>query len=232
MLRTLVTGVSAGLGYGLAKAALENGDQVLGISRRECSLSIDRHECIDLSSLDKIEASMGKLLKDIPALDRVVLNAGQLGPIAKLRDQNLETMESLMTINLWSNKILVDWLLTNLDRVDQVVMISSGASINGNAGWGGYSLSKAALNMLVKLYASEEPGVHFSSLAPGLIDSQMQDYLCGIENLESFPSLGRLREAKGTSSMPSSEDAGKLLYEALPKLRMCPSGSYQDIRKL
>ena len=42
-------------------------------------------------------------------------------------------------------------------------------------GWNGYALSKAALNMMMKLYAAERPGTDFSALAPGLVDTAMQE---------------------------------------------------------
>ncbi len=38
---------------------------------------------------------------------------------------------------------------------------------------------------------------HFCALAPGLIDTAMQDYLCGLDASERFPSLARIQAARG-----------------------------------
>jgi NAD(P)-dependent dehydrogenase (short-subunit alcohol dehydrogenase family) len=195
-------------------------------------LSLTGHGEIDLEDLDVLPFELEKLLAGVDDLNLLVLNAGKLGPMAYLEDQTQTDLESLMKVNVWSNKVLVDWCLKNMPSLEQVVMVSSGASLNGNAGWGGYSISKAALNMLVKLYASEVNEVHFCSLAPGLIDTPMQDYLCGLEDQGDFPSLQRLRLARGTQEMPSPEQAGQVIWKALPSLKKFPSGSYQDIRKL
>jgi NAD(P)-dependent dehydrogenase (short-subunit alcohol dehydrogenase family) len=46
--------------------------------------------------------------------------------------------------------------------------ISSDAAVHGYAGWGAYGVSKAALDHLVRVFASEmgETGVHFLSIDP------------------------------------------------------------------
>ena len=90
--------------------------------------------------------------------------------------------------------------------IDQVIAISSGASQSGSRGWNGYSLSKAALNMLVKLYAGERPETHFTSLAPGLIDTAMQDYLTNLPEDSRYAPLEVLKAAKGTPKMPDGPD--------------------------
>ena len=53
--------------------------------------------------------------------------------------------------------------------------ISSGAAVNGNRGWGGYSLSKAALNMLTKQASIDLAalGIRVISLSPGWVRTEM-----------------------------------------------------------
>jgi NAD(P)-dependent dehydrogenase (short-subunit alcohol dehydrogenase family) len=111
-------------------------------------------------------------------------------------------------------------------------MISSGASVLGNRGWSGYSLSKAALNMLARLYSHEFPGTHISALAPGIIDTSMMEHLCKEADATRFPALQRLREARGTPAMPTPETAARQVIEVLPLLRERPSGAFIDIREL
>ncbi|NBC14939.1 MAG: SDR family NAD(P)-dependent oxidoreductase [Gammaproteobacteria bacterium] len=137
-----------------------------------------------------------------------------------------------MDVNLWANKTVTDWLYARGRPVDQVVMISSGAAVLGNKGWGGYALSKAALNMLAKLYSHEFPQTHITALAPGIIDTAMMDYLCGEADAEAFPALQRLRDARGSERMPDPDTAAARVVSVLPRLRAWPSGSFVDIREI
>ncbi|MFW5816506.1 MAG: alcohol dehydrogenase, partial [Wenzhouxiangella sp.] len=108
-----------------------------------------------------------------------------------------------------------------------------GAAVNMNYGWGGYSLSKAALNNLIQLYAHEMTDTHLSALAPGLVDTAMQDYLCGEVDSEEFPSVQKLKDARGTDHMPDARQAAETILDLLPDLRANqPSGSFVDIRQL
>jgi NAD(P)-dependent dehydrogenase (short-subunit alcohol dehydrogenase family) len=137
-----------------------------------------------------------------------------------------------MEINVWANKVLLDGLLSAQRSVGQVIGISSGASINGHRGWNGYSLSKASLNMLIALYADEFPDTHFTALAPGLIDTAMQDYLTQLPVDPRYEPLERLKSAKGTELMPSPAQCAKRLISLFPKLLQLSSGAYRDIRQL
>lgn len=229
-----ITGVSSGLGHGLAKAYLETGSTVYGLSRRTPKDLTQQNNfhflAADLEDLKSIPAQINKLLQKVPKLDLVILNAGLLGEIKDLTEIDQSTLNRLMNVNVWANKVICDTLFKNKIDIPQVVAISSGASINGNRGWGGYAISKAALNMLVMLYAAERPETHFSSLAPGLIDTAMQDYIFNHPDPEKFAVLKKLKAARGTPSMPNSDDASKIVIEFIPKLLSAPNGSYQDVR--
>ena len=81
---------------------------------------------------------------------------------------DVEGMKNVMEINVWSNKVLLDLLFKTDIQIDQVVGISSKAALRSTPGWGPYCMSKAALDMLMNIYAKEYPDTHFSALAPGI----------------------------------------------------------------
>lgn len=169
----------------------------------------------------------------LPAkIDLIVLNAGILGEIKDMVDTSLEDIQKVMNINLWANKAILDYLLNNHYEITQVIAISSGASVSGNRGWNAYGISKAALNMMIKLYAAENPGIHFTSLAPGLIDTQMQDYIYEIPDEKKFTTVKRLREARGTDDMPDPQKAAERITPVFEQLLNYDSGSFIDIRKM
>ncbi|MDG1518667.1 MAG: SDR family NAD(P)-dependent oxidoreductase [Flavobacteriales bacterium] len=233
----LITGVSSGIGWGLAKHYLELGHTVYGLSRRTPKDLFKRPnfhftQC-DLTNLNTSFEIISQLISGIKTMDLVVLNAGILGAITDMKTQKINNLQKVMNINVWANKIVLDTLLNIIPRVIKVVAISSGASVNGNKGWGGYSISKAALNMLIKLYASENEKTLFYSLAPGLVDTAMQDYLCGNKlNINDFPAQKKLKAARNTASMPQPEMAAKLLTNAIKNLNDYNSGEFIDIRNM
>jgi len=231
----LITGVSSGLGHGLAKAYLEQGATVYGCSRREPTDLIEtglHFKSVDLVDEQEGSKAFGALIRDVPQFDCVILNAAKLGEIRDMADTPLDDLRETMEINVWANKWLLDALFASGSEVKQVVGISSGASVSGSRGWNGYSLSKAALNMLIKLYAGERPDTHFTALAPGLVATEMQDYLTNLPEDERFKPLEILKAAKGTEKMPDGETCAQMLIEAFPKLLERESGEFADIRKM
>lgn len=232
--RVLITGTSSGLGAGLAEVCVDRGARVYGLSRRSSPTLGPRfrHVSCDLSRLDDIPAALETLLSDVESLDLVVLNAGATGEIRAMPDVPLDDLRRLMDVNVWSNKVILDWLHRGGVSGHQIVAISSGAAVLGNRGWNGYSISKAALNMLVRLYAHEFPNAHLCALAPGLVDSKLTDYLCRVPDPWEYPAIQRIRDARGTERMPQPQEAAERVLGVLPDLRSYESGSYVDIRQI
>ncbi|GAB4352717.1 MAG: SDR family NAD(P)-dependent oxidoreductase [Gammaproteobacteria bacterium] len=234
--QVFITGVSSGLGMGLTQVYLDRGWAVYGLSRRGCDLEHEKlHQVnFDLADAEGLDAAMQRLLDSVQNLDLAILNAGILGEIRDLTDTPMEAIHEVMEINVWANKRLMDWLHRQIPAIGQIVLISSGAAVNGNRGWGAYSLSKATLNMLAKLYAHEFPATHICALAPGLVDTAMQDYLCdaGQVDAQAYPSVERLRNARGTEAMPAPAVAARRIADLIPDLTRFPSGSFQDVRSL
>lgn len=231
-----ITGVSSGIGHALVQAYLDAGWAVYGLSRRTPEkLQNAKHfkfVSADVAAFDDVPDKLIELLDGVKSLDLVVLNAGIIGDISDLQDAPLEEVKHTMDVNLWSNKVIIDTLTTMPLDVNQIVAISSGASVNGNRGWSGYALSKAALNMLVQLYANELPDTHITALAPGLVDTAMQDHLCNEVDDDRFESLERLRAARNTENMPDPTSLAPTLIETFAKLRAVPSGEFRDIRQM
>ncbi|WP_078120804.1 SDR family NAD(P)-dependent oxidoreductase [Thiosocius teredinicola] len=227
-----ITGTSSGLGYALANRLIEEGHEVYGCSRRGCHPP-DMIDCrLDLTAFDEVPSALGELLSNAERLDLVVLNAGVLGDIRDMTATSVDALNRVMEVNVWANKVVLDALHAIAIPIGQIVAISSGAAVLGNRGWSGYSLSKAALNMLMKLYAHEFPQTHLCALAPGIIDTAMMDYLCDTADAEQFPALQRLRDARGTERMPNAAQAAERVLSVLSSLRDYPSGSFVDIRAI
>lgn len=231
----LITGTSSGIGFGLALHYLNEGNEVYGISRKINdklnSFARFHFTSLDLSYFEIIDKSLHELLAQIKTLDLVVLNAGILPVIGDMKDTSLDSIKKVMDINVWANKVLLDSLF-NMLQVHQVVAISSGAAKSGSRGWNAYSLSKATLNMLINLYSNEQEKTHFTALAPGIIDTNMQDYIYDLPDDPNFPVIQKLKKAKGTTQMPDPVKAAPMLAEAIAKANKYPSGEFMDVREM
>jgi len=175
---------------------------------------------------------LSTLLKDVKQIDVIYLNAGVLGDIDYLNKIKLHDIETSFTINTWANKVIIDYMIENNIEVKQVVAISSGASQETYTGWGAYSISKAALNMMMKVYAEEQPDIHFLSLSPGPVDTPMQDYIN--ENIDGnkFKWKKKFSDMKENNTLPNTTDIANKMCRLLPTLKKYKSGSFLDLRKL
>jgi len=236
-MNVFITGVSRGLGYGLAKTFLKRNYKVYGLARSTppqdlFDFSGFFYQACDLYKFKTINAVLNELLPSGENFRYSILNAGILGKVNSMKNSSIDDLKYIMDVNVWSNKFILDYFLENSIHTQTVIAISSGASVSGNFGWNGYSISKAALNMLVNLYSHEFPERRIYSFAPGLIDTSMQDYISNEVDLTTFPSLQRLVDARGTNIMPTPEIAAEKIIDSFKQLEMLPSGSYVDIRNL
>jgi len=185
----LVTGASRGIGRAAAKALAADGVHVVLVARTAGGL-----EEVD----DEIRGSGGSAtlvpldLKDFAALDRLgasiferwgkldafLGNAGVLGQLTPLSHLQPKIFEEVLAVNVTANWRLIRSLDPLLKRSDagRVVFMTSGAARKNTAYWGGYAMSKAALESLALTYASECEGtaVKVNLLNPGPLRTRMR----------------------------------------------------------
>jgi NAD(P)-dependent dehydrogenase (short-subunit alcohol dehydrogenase family) len=230
MKKTLITGVSSGLGEALAHAALERGDEVYAVGRHDNPRFANRAGYyfypLDLSDLEMLRENLKEFVHH-HTYDLAILNAGVLGEIRELSEVPLREARAVMDLNLWANKQIIDTLDLH-SRPRQVVAVSSGAAVNGSKGWGPYAISKAALNMMIKVYAAEKPWTHFSAIAPGVVMTPMLKKILDRTDPLIYPSIQRIKEGP----ILSPEAAAKIFLDACEKALEYDSGSFLDVRNL
>ena len=215
----LVTGTRRGLGKALSEKLKADGWEVRTLDRSS----------IDLSHHDAIPGAVAAAINGLENLDLVLLNAGVLGGVGDLKDRTVEEFRGVMDVNVWANKIIIDSVLRL--PVKHIVALSSGASHHGAGGLGPYSISKAALNVLLRVYASEQPETHFTAVVPGHVATDLMNRIQQAPEDPRYTTIDRLKKAAGTSLMQSPEQAAAKLINCLPQMRAIESGAYVDVRK-
>ncbi len=145
-------------------------------------------------------------------LDLLVLNASSLGqtPLPPLACYDLDALRRVLEVNTVAALGLVQLGLPGLRASGgRVVAVSSDASVEGYPGWGGYGASKAALDQLARVLATEEPDLRVYAFDPGDMRTRM--------HADAFP-------GKDVSDRPEPESV-------VPALRRLvdgdlPSGRY------
>jgi NAD(P)-dependent dehydrogenase (short-subunit alcohol dehydrogenase family) len=164
----LVTGASRGIGHATALALATAGAHVVAIARTVGGLE-ELDDAIkaaggtatlvplDLKDYEGIDRLGASLNERFGRLDVLVANAGILGPLSPLSHVEPKAFEDVMAVNVTANYRLIRSLDPLLQRSDagRAVFLTSGAAWAPMAYWGPYSVSKAAVELMARIYAAE-----------------------------------------------------------------------------
>jgi acetoacetyl-CoA reductase len=203
MTAALVTGAAHGIGAAIAERLAADGFEVTTLDREPgCDLEIDL-------TADE--------LPDLSAIDVVVSNAAITDTIAPAHKMSAEQWSRDIEVNLSGAFRAVQACLPGMRqrRYGRVVVISSGAALNGLPGQVAYSASKAGLLGMVKTIAAENvgKGITANAVLPGMVATEKvrampQDVL---DRLDAELPAGRMAEpaeVAGLVAYLASEDAG------------------------
>lgn len=194
----IVTGSSRGIGRTIAEklasqgiyvvinynSSMEDAEKVKNeIIENGGNASIYR---ADVSDFKEAKELVYFTVKKCGRLDILVNNAG-ISYHGLLMDMNEETYDKLMNINLKSVFNMSRHSIEHLLRTKgSILNISSIWSESGAANEVVYSMTKAGINMFTKSFSKEiaSGGVRVNSIAPGLINTRMNDNLSDEEKEE------------------------------------------------
>jgi benzil reductase ((S)-benzoin forming) len=223
----LITGHTSGLGYSLNKILLKNNNKIIGISRSKSEINNLLNLKVNFLDLKKLKTKLEKI-KKIKKIDFVVLNAGLLGELDKFENIDSTEFEKIMKVNFFSNKIIVDFILSNKIKVKNIVAISSGAALDSKFGWGSYCISKAAMKMMIDTYALENKKINFVNLAPGIIKTKMQKKIFNTK--KNFNSLKKFKDLYKKNLIDSPDTVALKMLNYLSKIKKFNSKNYIDLR--
>ncbi len=235
----VITGASKGIGFALAKQLREAGHFVIGVARTESELEGVKFIQADLSETENLESLMREVLAEVPQnaiTFTLINNAGMVDPIGLIGSVNPEEMAKAIAVNLTAPMIISNAFISKLkDFVcsKRIVNISSGAGRNAYEGWGTYCATKAGLDHFSRVVAIEQENaenpVEIVSIAPGIIDTGMQDTIRS-SNEEAFPLLNKFIDYKEQGLLSSAEQTAEKLISFMENQNFKEVGPIVDIR--
>jgi benzil reductase ((S)-benzoin forming) len=190
---TILTGASRGLGLAMAQQRLASGHHVLAIARKATladpaagHLESWTADLADAAPLAQRLQTWLQALPQTPAgrtLSSVTLinNAGVVPSPAPLAHQETDDMVNALRVGLEAPLLLTAAFLratAGWTATRKVLLVSSGLGRRAMAGSAVYCAAKAGMDHLARALALEEAGkpdgAAVVSLAPGVIDTDMQ----------------------------------------------------------
>jgi NAD(P)-dependent dehydrogenase (short-subunit alcohol dehydrogenase family) len=175
----LVTGASLGLGLALTRLLAAQGWDVIGDARDTSRLTgafsgVEGPGRAVPFAGDVADPThrlqLAEAVTEVGPLDLLVNNASVIGlsPQPPLQNFPLATLADVYEVNVFAPLALVQLLLPALSAAHgTVVNVSSDAAVEAYPGWGGYGSSKAALDHLSAVLATEQTDVRVLAFDPG-----------------------------------------------------------------
>lgn len=224
----LVTGASRGIGRAVATELARQGADILAVARARSQGALEElddeiqamgQRCtiapMDIKDGASIDRLGGAIFERWGKLDIMVANAAILGPISPLGHIEPKDFQELLDINVTSCWRLIRSLdpLLKLSDAGRAIFVSSGAAGKHKPFWGGYAVTKAAVNELALTYAaeSESTNVKVNLIDPGPIRTHMRAKAVPGEDASILPTPEQIAPLFAEMVSPEYQETGKLV---------------------
>jgi NAD(P)-dependent dehydrogenase (short-subunit alcohol dehydrogenase family) len=227
----VVTGASRGLGRAIALTLAKEGAHIIALARTQGGLeelddeikavggttTLVPSDIKDFAAIDRLGAAIFERWKK---LDILIGNAGILGKLTPLGHVDPKVFEDVMAVNVTANWRLIRSLdpLLRASDAGRAVFVTSGVAQNPMPYWGPYSISKAALEAMVRTYAAENNSttVRANCFSPGPTRTKMRAQAMPGEDPETLPTAEDVASQIITLCLPSFTDNGAV-YRRTPE---------------
>lgn len=162
-----------------------------------------------------------------PSADREILinNAGWIGPVSPIGELDAQGISKMFEVNVsavmrWTNH----FVRSSTAKTKTVVSISSGAASNAIPSWSAYCASKAAINMMTRVWVEDRGDVHFLSIAPGVVDTEMQADIRSTDP-SAFPDRDRFIGLHENGELKSPKE----IAELIGNMALCPDDAPSSV---
>lgn len=197
----LVTGASKGIGYSIAEIFAAAGAKVVISSRKQDLLDELAEQlkskgyevtgiACNVGNMEELPLLVEKTVEKYGALDILVNNAASNPVFGPIHETSLEAFDKIMNVNVKAAFELcrLSYPHLRLSSNASVINISSIGGLSPEQGLGIYSVSKAALISLTKVFAKEwgDSNIRVNVICPGLIQTKFSEALWSNEKIMSM----------------------------------------------
>jgi len=216
----LVTGSSRGLGAALVQQLAKPDNTVIGIARRANPALPAEQWTLDLADPIPAAERLQAWLRAHTGWQSATLinNAALLSAPGPLAGTDLAELSAALRVGLEAPALLSRVFLAETAGVAtrRLLNISSGLGRRAMAGSVAYCAVKAGLDHLSRALALEAPDVGVVSLAPGVIDTDMQIQLRGADPAR-FPEQTRFQGLKDGGQLQTAEATATAVIQFLQR---------------
>lgn len=222
----VITGASRGIGRAVALGMAAEGAHVILIARTVGGLEEVDDEIrkvggkatlvpMDLTDFAAIDRLGATIFERWGKLDILIANAGLLGTLTPLSHMDPKDWDKTLAVNVTANYRLIRSLEPLLKRSDagRAVFVTSGAAHKCKPYWGGYSVTKAALDAMMKTWAAEceKTSIRINSVSPGPTRTAMRKKAMPGEDPSTLTRPADLVPLFIELALPSSERHGEIV---------------------
>ena len=245
----ILTGASRGLGAALARRLLGPGVTLLCLSRQADESLVAAATATDTTleqwrvdlaepaaAAARVEAWLNNVAGDRFDTATLINNAGALAPIGPLGSADPAALQAALRVGLEAPLLLSAAFLraTQAWRAGRYILnVSSGLGRRAMAGQATYCAAKAGMDHFSRVLALEEAGrdngARVVSLAPGVIDTDMQVQLRAAD-AAAFPDRAAFVRLKESGQLVSADDTAErvLAYLARSDFGSTPVADVRD----
>jgi NAD(P)-dependent dehydrogenase (short-subunit alcohol dehydrogenase family) len=177
--RVVLMGASSGIGFATAKAAAEEGAQVIIVSGNQQRIEKALHElpagskgyAVDLSQEENIK----EFFKNTGKFDHLVYSAGENLTLNPISESNIEQARNFFTLRFWAPFAAVKYGANLINEGGSISLTSGTASARPGAGWSVASAICGAMEGFVRAAAVELAPVRVNCVVPGVIKTPLWD---------------------------------------------------------
>ena len=230
----ILTGASRGMGLAMARQLLQPANTLLCISRSANeTLAVQAKQAganllqwtQDLALGAGISARLEQWLREQPGSSyttaTLINNAGVIPRIGPLSEADADDLSHALRVGLEAPMQLTSAFLratANWSAQRKVLNISSGLGRRAMASQAGYCAAKAGLDHFTRCVVLEEAlkpnGAKLCSLAPGVIDTGMQEQLRAADS-NAFPDQSSFLKLKTSGALASPDEGAQKVLAVL-----------------
>ena len=222
----LITGASRGIGAAVAERFAREGAHVVlaartvgGLEEADDAVRAAGGSAtlvpVDLRDFIKIDELAARILDRWGRLDILVGNAAEFGVFSPLGHIDPATWSEVMELNLTANWRLIRAMdpLLRAAPAGRAIFVTAGVTRGVHPYWGPYAISKAGLEMLVKIYAGEitKTRVRANLIDPGIVRTRLRARAFPGENPARLPPPETVVDAFLALALPEWTRNGAIL---------------------